>query len=87
MESVALRDSSGLDSCSSFGSTGRHARSMSTSAYLPPAVANVDPEHIRGYVHTKKISNYLVGSNLGEGSFAKVKEAFHVLVGEKVSFV
>lgn len=51
---------------------------------LPPAVISVPPEHIRGYVHTKKVNHYLVGSNLGEGSFAKVKEAFHVLVGEKV---
>ena len=52
---------------------------------LPPAVANVPAEHIRGYVHNKKVNHYLVGSNLGEGSFAKVKEAFHTLVGEKVS--
>lgn len=54
---------------------------------LPPAVVNVPAEHIRGYVHNKKVNHYLVGSNLGEGSFAKVKEAFHVLVGEKVSFL
>lgn len=52
---------------------------------LPPAVANVPADHIRGYVHNKKVNHYLVGNNLGEGSFAKVKEAFHVLVGEKVS--
>lgn len=51
---------------------------------LPPAVANVPTEHIRGYVHNKKVNHYLVGSSLGEGSFAKVKEAFHILVGEKV---
>ena len=53
-------------------------------ANLPPAVVTVPPEHIRGYVHNKKVNHYLVGSNLGEGSFAKVKEAFHTLVGEKV---
>ena len=52
---------------------------------LPPAVASVPADHIRGYVHNKKVNHYLVGSNLGEGSFAKVKEAFHVLIGEKVS--
>lgn len=52
---------------------------------LPPAVTSVPPEHIRGYVHNKKVNHYLVGSNLGEGSFAKVKEAFHMMVGEKVS--
>jgi hypothetical protein len=51
---------------------------------IPPAVANVPIEHIRGYVHNKKVNHYLVGSSLGEGSFAKVKEAFHVLIGEKV---
>ena len=51
---------------------------------LPPAVASVPTEHIRGYVHNKKVNHYLVGSSLGEGSFAKVKEAFHILVGEKV---
>lgn len=49
---------------------------------LPPAVALVDS---KGYVHSKKVNNYLVGGTLGEGSFAKVKESFHVLVGEKVA--
>ena len=74
----------------------RHGRSSSTSesvgvgssskSRLPPAVATVPAEHIRGYVHTKIIgNNYLVGRTLGEGSFAKVKEAFHLLVGEKAS--
>lgn len=51
---------------------------------LPPAVTSVPTDHIRGYVHNKKVNHYLVGSSLGEGSFAKVKEAFHILVGEKV---
>ena len=54
---------------------------------LPPAVATVPKEDWKGYVHSKKVNNYLVGATLGEGSFAKVKEAFHVLVGEKVRFV
>ena len=64
--------------------TKYHARSVSEVAGLPPAVAAVPVEHIRGYVHSKKVNNYLIGSTLGEGSFAKVKEGFHVLVGEKV---
>ena len=51
---------------------------------LPPAVANVPAEDLRGYAHSKKVYNYFVGSTLGEGSFAKVKEAFNILVGEKV---
>ena len=58
---------------------------QSFKSKLPPAVASIPADHIRGYVHTKRVNHYLVGSNLGEGSFAKVKEAFHVLVGEKVS--
>ena len=62
----------------------KHVRSVSEAEGLPPAVAAVPVEHIRGYVHNKKVNNYLVGSTLGEGSFAKVKEGFHVLVGEKV---
>ena len=49
---------------------------------LPPAVVLVDS---KGYVHSKKVNNYMVGGTLGEGSFAKVKEAFHVVVGEKVN--
>ena len=72
---------------------GSHTRSGSDSSTLcstlfvsklPPAVANVPKENIRDYMHKKRVQNYLVGSTLGEGSFAKVKEAFHVLVGEKV---
>ena len=63
---------------------GRHTRSVSEATRLPPAVAAVPVEHIKGYVHSKRVNSYLVGSTLGEGSFAKVKEGFHVLVGEKV---
>lgn len=72
---------------------GSHMRSASDStslcstlfvSKLPPAVANVPKENIRDYMHTKRVQNYLVGSTLGEGSFAKVKEALHILVGEKV---
>lgn len=72
---------------------GSHTRSGSDSSTLcstlfvsklPPAVANVPKGNIRDYMHTKRVQNYLVGKILGEGSFAKVKEAFHVLVGEKV---
>ena len=63
----------------------KHVRSVSEATKLPPAVAVVPADHVRGYVHSKRVNNYLVGSTLGEGSFAKVKEGFHVLVGEKVS--
>ena len=57
-----------------------------TTSQLPPAVANVPDDDIHGYAHTKKVYNYFVGSTLGEGSFAKVKEAFNILVGEKVTY-
>ena len=66
--------------------TSKHMRSISEANKLPPAVAIVPADHIRGYIHSKRVNNYLIGSTLGEGSFAKVKEGFHVLVGEKVSF-
>ena len=54
------------------------------SSYLPPPVANVPKEDIRSFLHHKRVGNYLLGRTLGEGSFAKVKEGFHVLTGEKV---
>ena len=61
-----------------------HFRAHSEPPKLPPAVANVPQEDVRSYVHSKRVTHYMVGSTLGEGSFAKVKEGFHVLVGEKV---
>ena len=62
----------------------RHVKSVAETSKLPPAVAMVSPDVVRNYVHSKRVENYLIGGTLGEGSFAKVKEAFHVLVGEKV---
>ena len=59
-------------------------RNVPKESKLPPAVAAVPADCIRSYVHTKRITSYLVGSTLGEGSFAKVKEGLHILVGEKV---
>ena len=90
---ISLGRSINVDSLRQLSPTRRHARSTSESGVarphfkskLPTAVANVPPDHIRGYVHNKKVNNYLVGSTLGEGSFAKVKEAFHIQVGEKAS--
>ena len=52
--------------------------------FLPPKVANVSKDVLRAFAHTKRVGNYLLGKTLGEGSFAKVKEAMHTLTGEKV---
>ena len=54
--------------------------------YLPPEVTEVPKEAVKGFPHTKRVGNYLLGKTLGEGSFAKVKEGFHTLTGEKVRF-
>ena len=54
---------------------------------LPHAVANVPQDDVKSYVHSKRVTHYHIGSTLGEGSFAKVKEGFHALVGEKVRYI
>ena len=56
------------------------------SPALPPKVSEVSRETIRGFPHTKRVGNYLLGRTLGEGSFAKVKEGLHTITGEKVSY-
>ena len=85
-DTTAAKHSKVVSDPSSQFANSKHVRSMSESRQLPAAVAVVSPEQIRGYVHGKKVNDYLVGSTLGEGSFAKVKEALHSLVGEKVSY-
>ncbi|MBN3309041.1 HUNKA kinase, partial [Amia calva] len=42
-------------------------------------------DSLRTFYHTKRVGNYLIGRKLGEGSFAKVREGLHVMVGEKVA--
>lgn len=55
-----------------------------TTPFLPPKVTDVPKDVLRNFPHTKKVGNYLLGSTLGEGSFAKVKEALHIPTGERV---
>lgn len=57
----------------------------SDTPFLPPNVTDVPKEILRNYPHSKKVGNYLLGKTLGEGSFAKVKEAVHIPTGEKVA--
>lgn len=57
---------------------------LSDENELPSKVANVSREELRRYAHCKRVGNYLLGRTVGEGSFAKVKEAIHILTGEKV---
>ena len=51
---------------------------------LPVAVTLIDDELVKSFSHTKRVGNYLLGRTIGEGSFAKVKEALHVITGELV---
>ena len=55
-----------------------------SSQYLPQAVTEVSRESVRAFSHNKRVGTYLLGRSLGEGSFAKVKEALHLPTGEKV---
>ncbi len=57
---------------------------LSEENELPAKVANVSRDELRKYAQCKRIGNYLLGRTVGEGSFAKVKEAIHTLTGEKV---
>ena len=57
---------------------------LSDEHELPSKVANVSRDELRKYAQCKRVGNYLLGRTVGEGSFAKVKEAIHILTGEKV---
>lgn len=67
--------------------TGATTMHLTSEDELPSKVANVSREELRKYVQCKRVGNYLIGKTVGEGSFAKVKEAFHILTGEKVRAV
>ncbi|KAL9969303.1 hypothetical protein ACROYT_G021502 [Oculina patagonica] len=55
------------------------------NGFLPAGVAQVPKEELQKYLKCKRIGNYLLGKTIGEGSFARVKQGFHVLTGEKVA--
>ncbi|XP_022098223.1 hormonally up-regulated neu tumor-associated kinase homolog B-like [Acanthaster planci] len=49
------------------------------------ALSRAAQEKAAKYPHVKRVGPYLLGKTIGEGSFAKVKEALHSVVGEKVA--
>ncbi|XP_038059457.1 serine/threonine-protein kinase MARK2-like [Patiria miniata] len=49
------------------------------------ALSRSTQEKTARYPHVKRVGPYLLGKTVGEGSFAKVKEALHNVVGEKVA--
>ncbi|XP_075450012.1 hormonally up-regulated neu tumor-associated kinase isoform X3 [Ascaphus truei] len=53
--------------------------------FLPAGVSSVSRERLRSFQHSKRVGSYLIGSKLGEGSFAKVREGLHVVTGEQVA--
>lgn len=55
------------------------------NGFLPEGVCEVTKEELNKYIKCKRIGNYLLGKTIGEGSFARVKQGFHVLTGEKVA--
>lgn len=55
------------------------------SMELPEKAYKANPGVVESYVHTKKVGNYLISHDLGSGSFATVKEALHVVTGERVA--
>lgn len=55
-----------------------------TNGFLPEGVCEVAKGELQKYMKCKRIGNYLLGKTIGEGSFARVKQGFHVLTGEKV---
>ncbi|CAG2255089.1 Hormonally up-regulated neu tumor-associated kinase,Serine/threonine-protein kinase MARK1,Serine/threonine protein kinase OSK4,MAP/microtubule affinity-regulating kinase 4,SNF1-related protein kinase catalytic subunit alpha KIN11,Serine/threonine protein kinase OSK3,Hormonally up-regulated neu tumor-associated kinase homolog,Serine/threonine-protein kinase MARK2,Hormonally up-regulated neu tumor-associated kinase homolog B,MAP/microtubule affinity-regulating kinase 3,Hormonally up-regulated neu tumor-assoc len=58
---------------------------IDSAGFLPRKVTEVPRDVILSFQHSKKVGNYLLGKSIGEGSFAKVKEAMHILTGEKVA--
>ncbi|PAA53734.1 hypothetical protein BOX15_Mlig019665g1 [Macrostomum lignano] len=52
---------------------------------LPDEAFQPKPGLVETYVHGKKVGSYLIGAELGSGSFAQVCEGLHVLTGERVA--
>lgn len=55
--------------------------------HLPKIVCTVKKQELEPFSSGKRVGSYLIGRTIGQGSFAKVKEAMHVSTGEKVRAV
>ncbi|XP_032219380.2 serine/threonine-protein kinase MARK2 isoform X3 [Nematostella vectensis] len=66
-------------------SPAREPSPVTNAGCLPPSVVHVSREELKRFLKCKRVGNYLLGKTIGEGSFAKVKQGFHVLTGEKVA--
>lgn len=73
-----------LNGCS--GQQRSSSPSSPVNEALPPSVVHVSRDELRKFLKCKRVGNYLLGKTIGEGSFAKVKQGFHVLTGEKVRY-
>ena len=54
---------------------------------LPREVTTISKHELDPFKQGRRVGYYLLGKTIGEGSFAKVKEAIHIITGEKVSAV
>lgn len=51
---------------------------------LPRDVFTVSKRELEQFKQGRRVGCYLLGKTVGEGSFAKVKEAIHIVTGEEV---
>lgn len=58
---------------------------MTIATPIPESAFAVNPDRARNYSYHKKVGSYLLGRQVGQGSFAKVKEGLHTITGERVS--
>ena len=54
---------------------------------LPREVTTISKHELDPFKQGRRVGYYLLGKTIGEGSFAKVKEAIHIITGEKVSTI
>ncbi|XP_075958163.1 hormonally up-regulated neu tumor-associated kinase homolog A [Anarhichas minor] len=55
---------------------GKTSNSAGNDSTIPASLSSPAADILKNFYHTKRVGNYLIGRKLGEGSFAKVREAF-----------